>query len=274
METSLVGSYPQPEWLVDREKLRGRLPPRVRASDIWKIDPDQLADAQDAATLAAIRDQERAGLDIVTDGEIRRESYSNYFVLALDGIDVDTPGEALDRNGNPMPVPRVAGPITRRGGSILKRDAEFLRGATDRKIKVTVPGPFTMAQQAQNDHYGSEEEVAFAFADVVRAGGPRAVRGRRGHRPARRAVDGVALRAGARVRDRDPQPRAGRRHRHDRPAHLLRLPAVRPRPQAHVPLPAASWPKRPWTRSRSRRRRPSSISRSWSGSATRRSCSA
>jgi len=169
METSLVGSYPQPAWLVDREKLRGRLPPRVRASDIWKIDPDQLADAQDAATLAAIRDQERAGLDIVTDGEIRRESYSNYFVLALDGIDVDTPGEALDRNGNPMPVPRVAGPITRRGGSILKRDAEFLRGATDRKIKVTVPGPFTMAQQAQNDHYGSEEEVAFAFADVVRA---------------------------------------------------------------------------------------------------------
>ena len=168
METSLVGSYPQPEWLVDREKLRGRLPPRVRASDIWKIDPDQLADAQDAATLAAIRDQERAGLDIVTDGEIRRESYSNYFVLALDGIDVDQPGEALDRNGNPMPVPRVAGPISRRGGSILKRDAEFLRGATDRKIKVTVPGPFTMAQQAQNDHYKTEEEVAFAFADVVR----------------------------------------------------------------------------------------------------------
>jgi 5-methyltetrahydropteroyltriglutamate--homocysteine methyltransferase len=168
METSLVGSYPQPEWLVDREKLRGRLPPRVRASDIWKIDPDQLADAQDAATLAAIRDQERAGLDIVTDGEIRRESYSNYFVLALDGIDVDQPGTALDRNGNPMPVPRVAGPISRRDGSILRRDAEFLRGATDRKIKVTVPGPFTMAQQAQNDHYGSDEEVAFAFADVVR----------------------------------------------------------------------------------------------------------
>jgi 5-methyltetrahydropteroyltriglutamate--homocysteine methyltransferase len=167
METSLVGSYPQPEWLVDREKLRTRLPPRVRASDLWKIDPEQLADAQDAATLAAIRDQELAGLDIVTDGEIRRESYSNYFVLALDGIDVDQPGEALDRNGNPMPVPRVAGPIERRH-SILRRDAEFLRGATDRKIKVTVPGPFTMAQQAQNDHYGSEEEVAFAFADVVR----------------------------------------------------------------------------------------------------------
>jgi len=167
METSLVGSYPQPEWLVDREKLRTRLPPRVRASDLWKIDPEQLRNAQDAATLAAIRDQELAGLDIITDGEIRRESYSNYFVLALDGIDVDTPGEALDRNGNPMPVPRVAGPISRRE-SILRRDAVFLRSVTDRKIKVTVPGPFTMAQQAQNDHYGSEEEVAFAFADVVR----------------------------------------------------------------------------------------------------------
>lgn len=167
METSLVGSYPQPEWLVDREKLRTRLPPRVRASDLWKIDPEQLRAAQDAATLAAIHDQELAGLNIITDGEIRRESYSNYFVLALDGIDVDNPGEALDRNGNPMPVPRVAGPISRRE-NILRRDAVFLRSATDRKIKVTVPGPFTMAQQAQNDHYGSEEEVAFAFADVVR----------------------------------------------------------------------------------------------------------
>src|SRR4029079_13431168 len=125
-----------------------------------------LRDAQDAATLAAIRDQEQAGLDIVTDGEIRRESYSNYFVLALDGIDVDSPGSALDRNGNPMPVPRVAGPLSRRE-NILRRDAEFLRGATDRKIKVTVPGPFTMAQQAQNDHYATEEEVAFAFAEIV-----------------------------------------------------------------------------------------------------------
>lgn len=167
METSLVGSYPQPEWLVDREKLRGRLPPRVRAADLWKVAPEQLRDAQDAATLAAIRDQEQAGLSIITDGEIRRESYSNFFVLALDGVDVDNPGSALDRNGNPMPVPRVAGPISRRE-HILRRDAEFLRSATDRKIKVTVPGPFTMAQQAQNDHYGSEEEVAFAFADVVR----------------------------------------------------------------------------------------------------------
>src|SRR5215217_795784 len=126
METSLVGSYPQPDWLVDREKLRGRLPPRVRAADLWRIDPAYLRDAQDAATLAAIRDQERAGLDIVTDGEIRRESYSNYFVMALDGVDVDNPGSTLDRNGNPTPVPRVSGPIARRAPIVL-RDAEFLR---------------------------------------------------------------------------------------------------------------------------------------------------
>src|SRR5215218_10039863 len=128
MLTSLVGSYPQPDWLIDREKLRGRLPPRVRASELWRIDPEYLREAQDAAALVAIHDQERAGLDIVTDGEARRESYSNYFVMALEGIDVDTPGEALDRNGNPMPVPRVAGPIERRF-SILRRDAEFLRSA-------------------------------------------------------------------------------------------------------------------------------------------------
>jgi 5-methyltetrahydropteroyltriglutamate--homocysteine methyltransferase len=168
LATSLVGSYPQPEWLVDREKLRGRLPPRVRAQDLWRIDPRWLEEAQDAATLAAIRDQERAGLDIVTDGEIRRESYSNRFATALTGVDVDSPGSVLDRNGNPMPVPRITGPI-QRTGPVQLRDAEFLRANTDRLVKVTVPGPFTMAQQAQNEHYAHEEEVAFAFADAVRA---------------------------------------------------------------------------------------------------------
>src|SRR4051794_14208986 len=168
MLTSLVGSYPQPDWLVDRDKLRGRLPPRVRAADLWRIDPRYLRDAQDAATLAAIRDQERAGLDVITDGEMRRESYSNYFVMALDGVDVDNPGTTLDRNGNPAPVPRVVGPVARRE-PVLVRDVEFLRANTDRTIKVTVPGPFTMAQQAQNDHYEHDEEVAFAFADAVRA---------------------------------------------------------------------------------------------------------
>ena len=168
MLTSLVGSYPQPEWLLDREKLRSRLPPRVRASDFWKIDPQYLEEAQDAATLAAIRDQERAGLDIITDGEIRRESYSNRVVTMLDGVDVDNPGMTLDRNGNPSPVPRIVGAVARRG-PILVRDTEFLRANTDHTIKVTIPGPFTMSMQAQDDHYGDPRAVAAAFADVVRA---------------------------------------------------------------------------------------------------------
>ncbi len=167
MLTSLVGSYPQPEWLIDREKLRGRLPPRIRARDLWRVDPQYLRDAQDAAVLAAIRDQERAGLDIVTDGEMRRESYSNYFVSALEGVDVDEPGTVLDRSGNPMPAPRVTGPIRRRD-PVETRDVEFLRASTDRTVKVTVPGPFTMAAQADNQFYEHPEEVAFAFADAVR----------------------------------------------------------------------------------------------------------
>ena len=167
MLTSLVGSYPQPEWLIDREKLRGRLPPRIRARDLWRIDPQYLRDAQDAAVLMAIRDQERAGLDIVTDGEMRRESYSNYFVSALEGVDVDEPGTVLDRSGNPMPAPRVTGPIRRRD-PVETRDVEFLRANTDRTVKVTVPGPFTMAAQADNQFYEHPEDVAFAFADAVR----------------------------------------------------------------------------------------------------------
>ena len=167
MLTSLVGSYPQPEWLVDREKLRSIIPPRVRAREIWRIDPAYLEEAQDAAALMAIRDQERAGLDIVTDGEVRRESYSNYFVGALEGIDLDNPGSVPDRNGNPMPVPRVTGAIQRRG-PVQVRDVEFLRANTDRLAKVTVPGPFTMAAQAQNEFYEHPRDVAFAFADAVR----------------------------------------------------------------------------------------------------------
>src|SRR3954469_4693528 len=143
MLTSLVGSYPQPEWLIDREQLRSRLPPRVRARELWRIDPAYLQDAQDAAVLAAVRDQERAGLDIVTDGEMRRESYSNYFVSALEGVDVDEPGSVLDRSGNPMPAPKVDGSVKRRG-PVQARDVEFLRANTDRLVKVTVPGPFTM----------------------------------------------------------------------------------------------------------------------------------
>jgi 5-methyltetrahydropteroyltriglutamate--homocysteine methyltransferase len=165
--TSLVGSYPQPDWLIDREALHHRLPPRVRARDLWRVDPRWLQEAQDDAVLLAIRDQERAGLDIITDGEMRRESYSNRFATALDGVDVDNPGTTADRRGNPTPVPRVVGPI-RRSEPVQVADLEFLRANTDRLVKMTVPGPFTMAQQAQNDFYEHEEEVAFAYADAVR----------------------------------------------------------------------------------------------------------
>ncbi|HWM09244.1 MAG TPA: hypothetical protein VNO82_07860, partial [Solirubrobacteraceae bacterium] len=165
--TSLVGSYAQPDWLIDREKLRGRFPPRVRALELWRVDPRYLEEAQDDATRLAIADQERAGLDIVTDGEMRRESYSNRFATALEGVDVDNPGTALDRSGHPNPVPRVVGPIARRH-PVQVRDLEFLRAHTSRRTKITVPGPFTMSQQAQDDHFGSPAEVGMAYAEAVR----------------------------------------------------------------------------------------------------------
>ncbi|PZN92771.1 MAG: 5-methyltetrahydropteroyltriglutamate--homocysteine methyltransferase [Alphaproteobacteria bacterium] len=166
--TSLVGSYPQPDWLIDREKLAGRFPPRVRARELWRVQPEYLDQAQDDATLIAIRDQERAGLDIITDGEMRRESYSNRFATALDGVDLDNPGSALDRSGHPNPVPRVTGRIRRRH-AVETRDVAFLRANTDRMIKITVPGPFTMAQQAQNDFYPSLREMALDYAEAVNA---------------------------------------------------------------------------------------------------------
>jgi 5-methyltetrahydropteroyltriglutamate--homocysteine methyltransferase len=164
--TSLVGSYPQPDWLIDRAKLAGRFPPRVRAKELWRPAPEFLAQAQDDATRVAIRAQEEAGLDVVTDGEIRRESYSNHFATALSGVDIDNPGEALDRSGHPNPVPRVVGDILR-PGPIQRPDVEFLRAHTDRTVKVTVPGPFTMSQQAQDDHYGDPRSAALAYADAV-----------------------------------------------------------------------------------------------------------
>jgi 5-methyltetrahydropteroyltriglutamate--homocysteine methyltransferase len=164
--TSLVGSYPQPDWLIDRARLSSRLPPRVRAKELWRIPPEFLAEAQDDATLLAVRDQERAGLDILTDGEERRESYSNRFATALDGVDIDNPGTALDRSGHPNPVPRVSGPVSRRH-PVEVEDTKFLRAATAHTIKITVPGPFTMAQQAQDDYYGSTESLAMAYAEVV-----------------------------------------------------------------------------------------------------------
>ena len=166
--TSLVGSYPQPEWLIDRKKLAGRFPPRVRAKELWRVAPEYLDQAQDDATILAIRDQERAGLDIITDGEMRRESYSNRFATALEGVDLDNPGTALDRSGHPNPVPRVAGKI-RRKHAVEVRDLEFLKANTDRMVKMTVPGPFTMSQQAQNDFYESEEELALDYAAAVNA---------------------------------------------------------------------------------------------------------
>src|ERR1700756_3206467 len=145
LPTTLVGSYPQPDWLIDRAKLAGRFPPRVRAKELWRIAPEWLEQAQDDATLLAIRDQERAGLDIITDGEMRRESYSNRFATALDGVDIDNPGTALDRSGHPHPVPRVTGPIKRRH-PVEAEDLAFLRANTSKTVKITVPGPFTMAQ--------------------------------------------------------------------------------------------------------------------------------
>src|SRR5262249_51647454 len=168
LPTSLVGSYAQPDWLIDRRKLAGRFPPRVRAKELWRVAPELLDQAQDDATLLAIRDQKRAGLDIITDGEMRRESYSNRFATALEGVDIDNPGTALDRSGHPNPVPRVAGKVRRRQ-SVEVRDVEFLRANTDRAIKITVPGPFTMSQQAQNDFYKDEGEMALDYAAAVNA---------------------------------------------------------------------------------------------------------
>ena len=166
LPTSLVGSYAQPEWLIDRAKLAGRFPPRTRQKELWRIPEDMIEEAWDDATVMAIAEQERAGLDIVTDGEIRRESYSNRFATALDGVDIDNPGSALDRSGHPNPVPRIVGRIRRRH-AVEVRDVTFLRANTDRMIKATVPGPFTMAQQAQNDAYESEEELALDYAAAV-----------------------------------------------------------------------------------------------------------
>jgi 5-methyltetrahydropteroyltriglutamate--homocysteine methyltransferase len=166
LATTVVGSYPQPEWLIDRERLGARLPPRVRARELWRIPEPFLEEAQDDATRLAVADMERAGVDVVTDGEMRRESYSNRFATALEGVDVDNPGVALDRTGHPNPVPRVVGPI-RRTHAVETRDVAFLRSLTSRRVKITVPGPFTMAQQAQDDHYGDARELALAYAEAV-----------------------------------------------------------------------------------------------------------
>ena len=168
LPTSLVGSYAQPDWLIDRQKLADRFPPRIRARELWRVAPEFIGEAQDDATTIAIRDQERAGLDIITDGEQRRESYSNRFATALEGVDIDNPGTALDRSGHPNPVPRIVGKI-RRKQPVQVRDLQFLRANTDRTIKITVPGPFTMSQQAQNDFYKDDQEMVLDYAAAVNA---------------------------------------------------------------------------------------------------------
>ena len=165
--TTVVGSYPQPDWLVDRALLSKGVP-RVNLHELWRIPPEHLAAAQDDATLLAIRDMERAGIDIITDGECRRESYSNYFVAALDGVDLDRPAIITNTVGRQTEVPRVFAPIRRRG-AVTVRDLQFLRANTERKIKITLPGPFTMAQQAAGDFYQDKEAMAMAFAEAVNA---------------------------------------------------------------------------------------------------------
>jgi len=165
--TTLVGSYPQPDWLIDRERLAGRFPPRVRAKELWRIPDRYLAQAQDDATRLAIRAQEEAGLDIITDGEIRRESYSNRFATALEGVDIENPGTALDRSGHPNQVPRIVGRI-RRKRPVEVDDLLFLKRHTERETKITVPGPFTLSQQAQNDYYPSPAEAAMDYAVAVK----------------------------------------------------------------------------------------------------------
>jgi len=166
LPTAVVGSYPQPDWLVNKAELEGKVP-RVRAKSIWRVPEPLLGEAQDDATRVAIRDMERAGVDIVTDGEIRRESYSNHFATALEGIDLDNPGRTTGRSGQPVEVPRVVGPI-RRPHPIQARDVAFLRAHTERVVKATLPGPFTMSQQAHDDHYGDPHALAMAYADAVR----------------------------------------------------------------------------------------------------------
>jgi 5-methyltetrahydropteroyltriglutamate--homocysteine methyltransferase len=164
--TTLVGSYPQPEWLIDRANLAGRFPPRVRMQALWRVPAQFLGQAQDDATVLAIRAQEEAGIDIISDGEIRRESYSNRFATALEGVDLENPGTALDRSGHPNPVPRIVGKIRRRH-AVQVEDLKFLQRHTNRRVKITVPGPFTMTQQAQNDFYPHEEDAAMDYAAAV-----------------------------------------------------------------------------------------------------------
>jgi 5-methyltetrahydropteroyltriglutamate--homocysteine methyltransferase len=166
LPTTVVGSYPQPDWLIDRASLKKRVPARVRAVELWRIADPWLEQAQDDATILAIREMERAGVDIISDGEMRRESYSNRFANALGGVDRERLGAGVNRRGGPDIVPLVSGPI-RRVEPVEVRDLTFLRANTERKIKITLPGPFTLSRQAENAHYPDEESLAMAYAEAV-----------------------------------------------------------------------------------------------------------
>ena len=168
LAAGLVGSYAQPAWLIDRARLGERLPARVRARELWRVAPDELAEAQRDATVLAVTEQVRAGVDFVTDGEMRRESYSNHFATALDGVDLEHPGEAVDRTGRTVPVPRITGPIARRH-AVETDIVALVKSVTDKPLKVTLPGPFTMTQQAQNDYYADDADLAHAYAEAVNA---------------------------------------------------------------------------------------------------------
>jgi 5-methyltetrahydropteroyltriglutamate--homocysteine methyltransferase len=166
LATTVVGSLPQPDWLLDRAALRDRLPARIRTPELWRVAPELLEQAQDDATVLAIRELEQAGIDVITDGEIRRESYSNRFATALEGLDLEHPAEIMSRAGRPNLVPRVVGPVRRRE-PVEVRDLRFLREHTDRAVKITLPGPFTMSQQAVDEHYDDRRAFALDLADAV-----------------------------------------------------------------------------------------------------------
>jgi len=166
--TTVVGSYPQPDWLVDRERFKKNVVPRIRMPEVWRVAAPHLEEAQDDAVRVAVADMERAGIDVITDGEQRRESYFNRFANALGGVDPDRPGSAIARLGRPTPVPRIVGPIER-VGPVSVPEAAFLRNVTDRKIKITVPGPFTLSSLAQDEHYRDPETLAMAYAAAVNA---------------------------------------------------------------------------------------------------------
>jgi len=166
--TTVVGSYPQPDWLVDRARFKTNVVPRIRMPEVWRVAPAQLDEAQDDAVRVAVGEMERAGIDVVSDGEQRRESYFNRFANALGGVDPDRPGTAIARLGRPTPVPRIVGPIER-VRPISVPEATFLRSVTDRRIKITVPGPFTLSSLAQDEHYGDPEKLAMAYAAAVNA---------------------------------------------------------------------------------------------------------